>query len=407
MIRSVPSGSSRWKVVLRAASAIGIFVVGSYAASQSLALTMRTSNNGLAYRLAPSDARILSVRTKILTEGTTQRARWDQAAALARRALLRDPLSGTAAATVGLHAAMQGNERIVTDALAYARGITRRDLRTNLWAIENQVMRNDIPGALRDYDVALRTSTHAPDILFPVLAGAVADDDVRAALVPTLVRAPVWTVPFLRYVAETAPDHQAAATLFGDLRRRGVALPQGTEASLLGALVTAGDYATARRYLANAGLPVDGSRYPTFAGNPPSPSPFDWNMSDASGVSATVQQDGDAGILAFSTVGGASGPIARQLQLLPPGRYDVVSALASIKPADARLYWSAQCVDGVELGRIALSSQVSDRPVVNGSFTVPATCPALWWTLVAPFDNATDINGELRYAAIRGSGTHK
>lgn len=400
----VRSGRQR-TLIMRVAVATAVAAAGFYAASQSLAMAVRTTANDLAFRLAPWDARILSLRTKILTEGTTDTARWERAAQLARKALLRDPLSEAATATVGLNAAMQGNDAVTAHALGYAQQISRRDLRTNLWAIEYRVLRNDIPGALHNYDVALRTSKQAPDILFPILAGAVSEAPVRMALLDTLSRHPVWGVPFLRYAAETAPNHRAAALLFGDMRRRGIVLPQGAEASLLGALVADRDYTTARAYLVQIGIPIDRSRHSGFAGNPATPSPFDWNPLDDSGVNATIQQDGNAAVLVFSTTGGAGGPVLRQLQLLPAGRYAVISALTLLEPAGTLPYWTVQCVDGGELARFPVAQPAPNTvSVTNGSFTVPDNCPAQWWTLNVPSDDGTGVNGEMRYAAIRPAG---
>lgn len=393
-----PVSRARWAG--RVAVAISIVLAGAYAASQSLALTVGASATDLASRLAPSDARILAFRAKALTEGTPGSGNWTEATRLARQALLRDPLSGSAATTIGLYAATRNDYSAAAAALAYAQRNTRRDLRTNLWAIEYSVIRNDIPGTLRNYDIALKTSSQAPDILFPVLGGAIADAPIRQALLSYLAKRPVWMVPFVRYVAEAAPDHKAGALLFADMRRRAIPLPGGAEASLLGSLVTDRDYATARSYLTATGVPVDRSRHPTFDGNPVTASPFDWNVIDGAGVSAGIQHDDATAVFTFSADGG---PILRQLQLLPPGQYTVSSTLSLGEPAAAVPSWTVQCLDGPQLARLPLKHAAADaKPVENGTFTVSDDCPAQWFTLVLPMaDLAGEVEGEVRYAAIR------
>ena len=53
--------------------------------------------------------------------------------------------------------------------------MSRRDLPTQLWLIEENVNRNNVPGALRHYDVALRTSLSSHELLFR--SSSAFDDD--------------------------------------------------------------------------------------------------------------------------------------------------------------------------------------------------------------------------------------
>src|SRR3546814_17422634 len=74
-----------------------------------------------------------------------------------------------------MHGDRAGGERL----LAYSQTLSRRDLRTQLMAIELAVARDDIPSALRHYDIALRTKKNAPDLLFPVLTSALTNPTIR------------------------------------------------------------------------------------------------------------------------------------------------------------------------------------------------------------------------------------
>jgi hypothetical protein len=282
--------------------------------------------------------------------------------------------------------------------------VSRRDLRTHLWAIEYAVSRDDVAGALRSYDVALRTSRRAPDILFPILATALSDETIRKAIISTILKLPAWAPSFINYVANTAPDHRAAATLFGALSSRGYRFPEGAEASLLGALASSRDYVTADRYLALKGgrASRQWSRHPSFAGNPATPSPFDWNAQNDVGVASSIQPDRQGEMFAFSSVPGAGGAALRQLQLLPPGRYEIVSRLSALNPVHAVPSWTIQCVDGPEVARLPLRPTPGGAPISNGRFTINAGCKAQWLTLmVTPNDAPGGVAGELSFAQIR------
>jgi hypothetical protein len=299
---------------------------------------------------------------------------------------------------------LRGDDAAARRAFLYSRKVSRRDLKTHLWAIEYAVSQNDVPGALRHYDLALRTSRQASDILFPVLAGAIPDPNIRQALLPILLKRPVWAGPFVNYLAISSPDHRSAAALFGALGSAGFAFPEGAEASLLGALVTSRDYAIADHYLTQK----DGrrsrasSRDPNFSSNASTPSPFDWNPQNDVGVTSSIQPDRQGGVATFSSVAGAGGPALRQLQLLPPGRYEIVSRLSVLSESSAVPVWTVQCVDGGEVARLPLRMVGGGAPVSNGSFTIRSGCPAQWLTLIVePSDAPGGVTGELSFAQVR------
>lgn len=393
-------GGSR---VARGVAAAAVLALGAYAASQSFAVAVRQPATNLALRLAPNNAAILALQAEQIANGTASPAQWDQAAQLARRALRRDPLQPSAAVTLGIVAGLHKHTQASQRAFTYSLEISRRNLKAHLWAIEYAVEQGRIPEALRHYDAALKTSKQAPEILFPVLANAVASDDVRDALLPVMLKRPVWALPFSNFVAISANDPRSAPLLLGDLRSRGFMLPVGAEASMLGALASRKSYAVARDYLSKV-YPQFSSRdvrYPSFAGNPPTPSPFDWNLQNDDGLNSDIQRDKAGGTLSFTAVGGASGPLLRQLLLLPPGIYEIGSRLKRLDPSEASLSWLVQCVDGTELARLPVKQ--SDKLILpNGKFAVRSDCPAQLLALaVNPSDSPTEVSGEMAMVKIR------
>jgi hypothetical protein len=387
--------------LLLAAMALGL---GTYAAMVSLAISVRQPATDFARRLIPGSARSLALRAEKLASGTVDKAKWNAAAGVAKLALLRDPLLPSAAATLGFEAGLRGDAEVARRAFKYSNMVSRRDLRTHLFAIEYAVSQDDVAGALRSYDLALRTSRGASEILFPILAAALSDETIRAALVPIMLTRPAWGAPFVNYVANTAPDHRSAAALFGVLSARGYSFPEGAEASLLGALASSKDYATVGSYLAlkEGRASRQRSRHPNFAGNPATPSPFDWNAQNDVGMATSIQPDRQGEIFSFSAVVGAGGAALRQLQLLPPGRYEIVSRLSALSPANAVPSWTIQCVDGAEVARLPLRLTREEAPMSNGHFTIKPGCQAQWLTLiVTPNDSPGGITGALSFAQIR------
>src|SRR3546814_19191893 len=120
-----------------------------------------------------------------------------------------------------MHGDRAGGERL----LAYSQTLSRRDLRTQLMAIELAVARDDIPSALRHYDIALRTKKNAPDLLFPVLTSAPTNPTIRTELVKTLGRRPKWSNYFISHSARRAAEPAPLPTFFRGLQSTPVPPP--------------------------------------------------------------------------------------------------------------------------------------------------------------------------------------
>ncbi|RYD24497.1 MAG: hypothetical protein EOP89_11300, partial [Lysobacteraceae bacterium] len=177
-----------WSV--RAVLALLAVTLGYIGVTQSLANLMKARKPSWAYELAPSDGRMAGsfAKARLLAEpGTSRRARAGQ---LAQRALRQDPMVVPAVITLGLMAQLDGNILQARRLFRFSDRLTRRDQQAHLWAIQDEVEQGDIPAALRRYDLALRTSRTAPDLLFPVLASASAEPEVMTELVKTLAARP-------------------------------------------------------------------------------------------------------------------------------------------------------------------------------------------------------------------------
>ncbi|WP_242121434.1 hypothetical protein [Sphingomonas lacusdianchii] len=395
--------ATEWAV--RGVLAVATAGLGYVSVAHSLAYMMRGSAPTRAHALAPWDGRITALLSEQLSGPDATPADRKRADELARLALRQDPTAVPAVATLGINAQVRGDTAAARRIFAYSEKLSRRDLRTRLWAIEDAVGRGDIPGALHNYDIALRTSRIAPDLLFPVLASAISDNDIRRALIATLVQRPVWSEQFLGFVAGTGPDARATANLFEALQRRGVALPAGAAPALVGRLLAENYVDDAWRFYAalTPGADRRVARDPDFTANPQLPTPFDWLPITDSGVSATLQRGERGGIFDFAVPSNLGGPILRQTQLLPPGDYAVEGRSIGIEQAGNALpYWTLTCPDGRELGRVVVPNSGQANGRFAGRLTVPAGCPVQQLVLVArPSEQLSGLTGQIDGIRLR------
>lgn len=389
--------AAEWGV--RGALAIMAAGSGTVSVAHTLAYVMRGSAPAQAHALAPWDGRITALLSEQLSGPEVTLADRGRADELARLALRQDPTAVAAVATLGINAQVRGDTAEARRIFAYSEKLSRRDLRTRLWANEDAVVRGDIPGALRNYDIALRTSRVAPDLLFPVLSKAIDDDEIRGELVRTLAARPLWGEQFLAYVSGNGPATRSVARLFEALQEKRIFPSEGAATALIQRLIAEGRYDDAWRYYASITPGADRrrSRDGDFSSNRTAPSAFDWKPVDDTGISVTIQRNGDGGLLDFSVPSGLGGPLLDQLQLLPSGTYEIEGHSIGIAQPDAALpYWLLRCANGRELGRVIVPASAKEGGRFAGRFTVPVDCPVQHLTLMArPGDQMSGLTGQI------------
>lgn len=389
--------SSRGRA-LRGAMAVFVAFVAYVSVRHTYAYVIRRSAVERAHNLAGNDGRITALAAqKVLTElGARGGAK---AAALAREALRSDPTAVVAASTLGLSSQAEGLSQQARRWFVYAASLSRRDLQAQLWLIEDAVPRGDVSGALHHYDIALRTSTSAPELLYPVLVAAIENPEVRRQLARTLAGRPVWGAGFLLYASGNALDLRAMAALFGDLHGRGVTVPGEAQAYAVDRLVRKGDLDLGWRYYAAIRHEKDRnrSRDPYFKMELPYPSTLDWKPVMDSEIAASLQRGERRGLFDFTGPPNIGGAMLRQTQLLSVGSYVLMGRGANIDlPEGASPYWSLACANGRELGRVTVPNSDRNGGAFSGRFVVPAGCPAQTLTLVArPVNNQTGLSGQI------------
>jgi len=346
-----------------------------------IALAIYRGRPDLAASYAPFMSRALSGEAERVFGDGQDPERRKHAAELGLQALRRDSTNVSALATLGFVTDVAGDRTRARNLFINSERLSRRDLRTQLWLIEAEVARNDIPSVLRHYDTAMRTSPAARQTLFPILAGAITEPGIRTELVRRLAARPNWGESFLVHAAISGPDLGSAARLLQSSAAAKIDVPQQAWAALISRLVDATQYdqAWSTYQIVRRGASSLDFRFPDFRQQLDFTTPFDWVLNENSEVTAELNAgaDGGLGISASATTGG---DFVQQLQLLPPGRYALSGSVRYESGMPAVLpYWRISCLNGTELGRIALRPTASGR--YSGEFSVPAACRAQVITL--------------------------
>lgn len=376
--RSRRGRRSRAEWALRLGLAIAVMLLGWFATARTLGYAVRGTDPDRGLVLAPGDGRIAAVAAQRLSSQpdatAVDRARADR---LAQDALQRDPTAVGAVVSLGLDAQVRGQDANARRLFGYAQKLSRRELSAQVWAIENAVARGDVGQALHHYDVALRTRREAAELLFPVLASAIADPAIRAALTRTMAGRPAWGPAFVTFAPGNA-DPVATADLFRELRRAGIAVDEDARAQIIGKLVSEGFLNDAWSYYASIRPGVDRrrSRDTRFSANLQAPTPFDWVPLNEGGVSSSIQRTGNGGVFDFVAPASVGGQALRQMQLLPPGEYRLVGRSTGVSQLpQSRPFWLLACKDGRELGRVDVNNSDQDGGVFSGRLLVPGGCP--------------------------------
>jgi hypothetical protein len=345
MMQTRPGGVMRWLRIV----AIGVttLVAAAVSFAVSYAAVMQRKAPAQALALWPSSEAKAALAAQLLTQPDRDGS-YARAGRLAQAALQRDPMSVRAASTLAFFAAEKGNATQAARLLAYSERLSRRDLPTQLALIETKVQANDVVGALVHYDRALRTSKTSEAILVPVLISAVANPAIARPLAPLLAARADWWKPFtLQMIQQDTPPVSSYTLLHPlklDIRR---ADERAMAVDAMQRMVGHGraDIA-ARLYTELRGASVgafDRIRDGGFRSTDRLP-PFDWDLTNNGDLSATVEArpDGKGNGLFLVATNGASGRVARQLLMLPPGRYALGFDL-DLPPSGSRLTASARC----------------------------------------------------------------
>lgn len=385
---------------IRGIAAVLVLIVGVISVSQTLAQVIVIADPDRARLLAPGDGRLTAslATNRFLAQVGSGRLN-QQPLNLARLALRQDPTAVSAVSTLGLVAQMRGDLPGARKMFAYSQILSRRDFPTQLWSIEYAVGRGDISGALTHYDVALRTSRTAPDLLFPVLASALADPAIRAATIKTFADRPSWGDAFISHLAKSNRDPRITSGFFAGLHKIGFPVFEEARVAVIDALIARGFVDASWSYyaLVHPGADRTRSRDPRFSANPKVPSSFDWVPTSDARIIASFQRGDRYGLFDFTVPTGIGCVLLRQMQMLPPGKYGLIGHSAGIdQSAESYPYWSLTCQNGHVLGNVGMPNSADANGLFAGGFVVPVDCPVQTLSLVAkPSDAVAGVVGRI------------
>ena len=370
----------------------GLFVVcsGWLSIAVSGASRLRYQSPEAALRLQPRDARATAtVAAQVLaaTRGRVTPEAARRAADLARQALERDPTVVEAWRTLAIVSTRRGQaERL----FHFANSLSRRDVPTQIWLIEDAVRRNDIPGALSHYDAALRSNLGSHQLLMPVLVNATGERRIVPSLVALLRTRPPWRAAFLSALAEGAPNPDNLVQLMTMLGRPSSPEEVQLMSRSINRLVERNAFAPALRlYLMLADRPPDGQslRNGTFD-RPNVYPPLDWQLADGAEINAEQRPAPNSGqerrLYIFASTD-ARGQAARQLIFLAPGSYALSARSGrSDLPGPEGLSWRISCAsqpNSLLLDQPAVPAGPAIR-TISAEFRVPPSgCASQWLTL--------------------------
>lgn len=397
--------------VARLALAAIVALLGYFSVMQSLALVLPNSRIEEAYALAPGNGHVAARFSQQLSGPEASPQERARAVAAAHEALRHDPTAVEAVATLGLDAMLRGDESKADRLLAYSQRMSRRDLRTQLTAIELAVARDDIAGALHHYDIALRTKKDAPGLLFPVLASALGDDAIRTGLVRTLAGRPIWALDFVRHVARSDADPVAAAAIFRALTAQRFPVPDSASSAVVNKLLAGGLSEDAWSYYAATRQGADrrSSRDPNFRSIVETPSVFDWVAMSGTGLATALVPDPANGLFDFAVSMGNGGILLQQLQMLAQGEYILEGRSSGIEqPPGSRPYWTIRCRNGQEIARVEVPNSSLAKGRFEGQVRIPANCPVQTLALVArSSDDAGGVTGQITHILLRPANAHR
>lgn len=396
------SGGRNIGLGLRLAVCVGLVILLLVSVAATLANVVRSRSPELALRLAPWNGPAAAQQAQqLLFRDPTQKAR---VARLSQRALRRDPTLVAAITTRGAIEEAQGRTSESRRDFLYATWLSRRHLPTELWWIEYGAAQGNVGLTLAHYDIALRAIRQAPDILFPILGGAIGQPDIRNHLLPLLRAAPPWRTPFFQWLATNGVDYPSTALLLAALWSNKIDLPQPIYGQVENGLIQQKDYLAAWNLYRtrHPGVGWDMAQDANFkSAGSEYRSPFDWNIVEGHGEAVIGQSNGKF-VLSFFTNPATAGQLARQMTVFRAGRYTLHdTATLETGSGGARPYWLVQCVDGRKLGSAPVGQNTA--PVIE----IPSDCPAQWIILASDFSDASEgVEGRIQTIVLQRSGDH-
>lgn len=290
--------ASQWQRITPggALATLAALLIATVAARDSAVLVTANRYPEIAAKLAPANATaIVRVYDATVLSSGDLRRNFKGWIAASRQALRGDPLNAGAIRLLAyVTELLPGGQPRARRLMALSERASRRDIVAQLWLIEDAVGRGDVREALRHYDRTLSVTPGMAGTLIPILTTALAEPDIRAALVPYLRADRPWTRPLLSVAVAKSPSPAAVAALFRSYGgSRAVKAHAEYETRLLARFIESGDNAAARSFAQTMGMSKEADQLAfTNASVTSRYRPLTWTLYDGPDGSATVAAGG-------------------------------------------------------------------------------------------------------------------
>jgi hypothetical protein len=390
--------TARHKFVARAGIVVGACAAAAVFLPASLATWSDVDHQQIATHIAPWNAPLAADAAASIGGDP----RLPEVRRLVSKALARDTTQVQAIELRALDLALSGHAERARALFLLSDRLSRRSLPTRLWLIQDQVDRGNVAGALRNFDVALRTTTDAQPILFPILARASADQTLTRPLAQVLDRPSDWRLMFINWAIANSADLAPVARVVAQMRDDRFVLGSDSDQKLVERLVTKGEFAQARALNWRFGHAASEVADPNFADSS-ARYPFGWGLVSNGSIGAERTLSGSSTVLSYRAAPANSGQVAAQLLTLKSGRY-VLSTTTAAAAVGGRPYWSVVCADagGAQLARVDQPMAAHERTA--SEFTIPPGCSAQWLTLrLRPAADSSEQSGAIASVSVSGA----
>lgn len=398
--RPSPRSAVEPQQILRWVTAgVALLLLTLAAGANALDNVSRVNNPALAARIGFAKGLASGLLADRLVTATPDSPAAVQAAGIQARAGLAGTVFNPAALRVlGLQATLARDSDRALRLFEAARTVSRRDTATQLLLIEAYAASGRAAEALDAHDAALRINPGFGQTLFPVLAGAVEDPELRP-LISRKLRASPWTGEFVDWATSESGRIPLIEPILPSLPAGPRALTDGRKQAIIKALVTERRFAPAfalyDRWASGKALAI-GDQLRTSSNY----APIDWEVQDAAE-------------LAVSLSGPPAGRRVVELQAGPEVKAAAVVRLIRLPAGAGVLTGRAEGADGLVLrGSWTLEcaqngARIADVPVraqqptpFTGGFVVPNGCSYQWLRLMLEGGNPGGVPQAGRVTAL-------
>jgi hypothetical protein len=323
------------------------FSLAYLAGSSALVNATRASNPAIALSMDENDSSALVMQADQRLNETAKKGKIFDSSSAAIRSLGKESINARAIRILGFSADIHNNQKLAERLNLLAHRLTRREANAQLWLLERAVQRNDLRTVLVRYDELLCTNMKLQPILFPKLAEALSDPELRHAFAPYIRKSPIWLGGFVGF-ALGQPNADALSSLI----RQAGGLPKAEpfrvlETYLLGELFTRKMFLEAHSFYNS--LPGSEPRVPiTFSLSKVALdskfSPISWTIHSNSNVGAVIEEFNNRYVIRAFALTGEAGIAASKYTFIRPGTYQFVSAQTiTSKRGNGRAEWTLRC----------------------------------------------------------------